>query len=198
MSEAATLLQLLLVDCSKIHALSSNCMAAVVGNEGDSMQFANFIATRVSLYEIANGYSMDTPLVIHFARQHLLSNLASRIKFAVTLLIACFDAKKGATLCFIDSKGASQSLNYSGQGVGHSISMGIFHSMWKPDLSIEDGLTMVRRCIKEIQSRLIVNFRQFEIFLVDKNGVRKLESLCVLPAPDQIYDPQPLVPSPLK
>ncbi|EDW12796.1 probable proteasome subunit beta type-2 [Drosophila mojavensis] len=184
-------------NCSKIRVLSSNSMVGVIGNEGDSTKFADFIATRVSLYEIANGYSMDTPIVTHFARQHLLSSLASRIKFVVSMLVACFDTKRGASLCYIDSKGASQYLNYSGQGIGNSVSMSIFHTMWRPDLSIEDGLAIVRRCVTEIQSRLIVNFRHFEIFLLDKNGVRKLEVFCPLPVSDQIF-PQRLIPDALK
>ncbi|TDG46067.1 hypothetical protein AWZ03_007516 [Drosophila navojoa] len=182
-------------NCSKVRALSGNCMMGVIGNEGDTAKFADYIAARVSLYEIMNGYAMDTSAIIHIARQHLLSCLASRIKFVVAMLIGCFDTKKGYNLCLIDFQGASHFLNYSGLGVGHSISLSIFHTMWKPDLSIEDGLTIIRRCLKEVKTRLVINLRHFEIFVLDKHGVRKLEPSGNPPVLDRIF-PQRLIPDP--
>ncbi|XP_023165911.1 probable proteasome subunit beta type-2 isoform X2 [Drosophila hydei] len=152
-------------------------MMGVIGNDGDAMHFTDFISTHISLYEIKNGYPMETQTVVHFTRHHLLANVASKVKYMVAMLLACFDPKRGPNLCFIDAHGASQSLNYSGHGIGHTICMSIFHMLWKPGLTIEGGQSIIRKCVAEIQNRLIVNLRHFEVYLVDKDGIRKLDSV---------------------
>ncbi|XP_064556259.1 probable proteasome subunit beta type-2 [Drosophila montana] len=179
---------------TKIRPISSNSMMAVVGNNGDTLHFADFIATNISLYEIRNGYDMDTPTVVHFTRNHILDNIRNKVSSRVAMLLAGYDSEFGPNLCFIDAQGTTMPLNYSGHGLGHPICTSIFHMMWKPDLTFQEGCDIVRRCVVEIQNRLVINLRNFDVFVVDKDGVRELPPFCAMPigAPMPLLTPLPI------
>lgn len=45
------------------------------------------------------------------------------------------------------------------------------------DITQDEAYEVLRKCAKEIQTRLIINQPKFHVMVVDKNGVRKLEDI---------------------
>lgn len=44
-----------------------------------------------------------------------------------------------------------------------------------PDASLEEGLDTLKRCIREVQKRLVISFPAFKVKVVDADGVREVE-----------------------
>jgi 20S proteasome subunit beta 4 len=44
-----------------------------------------------------------------------------------------------------------------------------------PEASLEEGLDTLRRCIAEVEKRLIVGLGNFKVKIVDKDGTREIE-----------------------
>lgn len=44
-----------------------------------------------------------------------------------------------------------------------------------PEASLEEGLETLRRCIAEVEKRLIVGLGKFKVKVVDKDGAREIE-----------------------
>lgn len=50
----------------------------------------------------------------------------------------------------------------------------LFHS---PEITQEEAYDVFKKCILEIQKRLIVNLANFKVAVVDKNGIRYLDDI---------------------
>lgn len=46
-----------------------------------------------------------------------------------------------------------------------------------PELTQEEGYDIFKKCVLEIQKRLVVNLPNFKVAVVDKNGVRYLDDI---------------------
>lgn len=42
------------------------------------------------------------------------------------------------------------------------------------DLPVEEGYEMMKKCVKEVQKRLVINLPNFKVQLVDKDGIKDL------------------------
>lgn len=42
----------------------------------------------------------------------------------------------------------------------------------RPDMSLEEGLDLLRRCINELKQRFIVDLGEFTVRVVDRDGSR--------------------------
>lgn len=53
----------------------------------------------------------------------------------------------------------------------------IFDRYWHENITQEEAYEVLKKCVLEIQKRLIVNLKNFNVAVVDKNGVRQLEQI---------------------
>jgi 20S proteasome subunit beta 4 len=53
---------------------------SVVGEAGDTNQFAEFVAKNIQLYKMQNGYEMSPKAAANFTRRNLADYLRSRVK----------------------------------------------------------------------------------------------------------------------
>lgn len=42
------------------------------------------------------------------------------------------------------------------------------------DLTVDQGMELMRKCVAEIGKRLVINLPRFMVRIVDQNGIRKL------------------------
>jgi 20S proteasome subunit beta 4 len=54
-----------------------------------------------------------------------------------------------------------------------------FHSLpiryHNPEAPLEEGLQTLRRCIDEVERRLVLSLGRFKVKIVDENGAREIE-----------------------
>lgn len=180
-------------------------LIAAIGDTGDAIQFTEYISKNLALYKMRNGYELGPKAAAHFTRRNLADYLRSRTPYHVNLLVAGYNEQEGPELHFIDYIANAKSLNYAGHGYGGIFAASIFDryhhaSKWitEPssiyqctkqmvndfvfivsftEITQDEAYDILKKCILEIQKRLIVNLNNFHVAVVDKAGVHRLEDI---------------------
>lgn len=66
-------------DEDKLYKLSNKLAMAISGEQGDTNQFAEYIAKNVQLYKMRNNYELSPKEASHFTRRILADNLRTRV-----------------------------------------------------------------------------------------------------------------------
>merc|ERR1712204_152420 len=106
-------------DYNKTIKLSEKMLMSVVGESGDTTQYAEFIAKNIQLYKMRNGYELSPSAAANFTRRNLADYLRSRTPYSVNPLIAGFDVETGkAELYFMDYLASMIKAPYAAHGYG--------------------------------------------------------------------------------
>jgi len=68
-------------------------------------------------------------------------------------------------------------VNYAGHGYGAIFASSIYDRYWHPNITQDEAYEVFKKCIVEIQKRLVVNLKNFTVSVVDKDGVRNLKPI---------------------
>eukprot|EP00934_Nitzschia_sp_Nitz4_P003767 Nitzschia sp. Nitz4//scaffold9_size221794//85197//86040//NITZ4_001342-RA/size221794-augustus-gene-0.89-mRNA-1//1//CDS//3329560989//3757//frame0 len=158
----------------KIAPLSSHTMMGVSGPNCDLVHFTEYIARNISLYELRNsGTKLSTHAQANFARGELATALR-RGPFQVNVLMAGYDEAAGASLYYLDYLGTLHKVNHGAQGYAQHFCTPIYDKDWSPELSEQQAVDIIQKCIKEIQTRFMISQPNFIIKKVDKEGIQVL------------------------
>jgi 20S proteasome subunit beta 4 len=161
-------------DEDKLHKISDKLVMAICGESGDTTQFAEYIAKNIQLYKMRNGYELSPTAAANFTRRNLADYLRSRTPYFVNLLLAGYDDETGPQLYFVDYLASMVKVPYAAHGYGGFFSLSIMDRYHNADVSKEDAYEIMKKCVREIHKRLIVNLPNFKVQLVDKNGIQDL------------------------
>ncbi|KAF0299335.1 Proteasome subunit beta type-2 [Amphibalanus amphitrite] len=166
-------------DDDKTFKLADNLVMAVSGEPGDTVQFAEYIAKNIQLYKMRNGYELSPSEAAHYTRRTLAEYLRSRSPYQCNLLLAGHTADAGPELYFMDYLGSCSRLPYAAHGYGGLFSLSVMDRYYKADATLEEALDIMQKCVAEIQTRLIVNLPNFQVLVVNKDGVKHLDDITV-------------------
>ncbi|KAG7207705.1 hypothetical protein KM043_009323 [Ampulex compressa] len=133
-------------DEHKIHKLSDKLVMAVSGESGDTIQFSEYIAKNIQLYKMRNGYELSPKAAAYFTRRNLADYLRT----------SCVQVP------------------YAAHGYGGFFSMSILDRYHSLDMSEEEAYVLMKKCVREIHKRLIVNLPNFKVQKVSKDGIKDL------------------------
>nr|QBH72687.1 proteasome subunit beta type [Encarsia formosa] len=170
----ATSIMVMKSDEHKIHKISNKLVLAVSGESGDATQFSEYISKNLQLYKMRNGYELSPKAAASFTRRNLADYLRSRTPYFVNMLMAGYDDETGPELYFIDYLASSVKVPYACHGYGGFFSLTILDRYYKSNLSEEDAYTLLKKCVREIHKRLIVNLPNFKVQKVSKDGITEL------------------------
>ncbi|KAG0431423.1 hypothetical protein HPB47_021806 [Ixodes persulcatus] len=172
----------MLSDEDKIHKLSDTLLMAVCGEAGDTVQFAEFIAKNIQLYKMRNGYELSPTAAANFTRRNLADYLRSRTPYSVNLLLAGFDKQAAQPeLFYMDYLATMAKVPYGAHGYGAFFLISVLDRYYREDMNEEEAVDLLKKCVFEVQKRFLVNLPAFKVQLVDKNGIRTLKDISVLP-----------------
>jgi 20S proteasome subunit beta 4 len=144
----------------------------ITGDMGDSIHFGEFIRANLHLYRYRNGRSLDTHAISNFTRSEL-ANALRRGPFLCNMLIAGFDHDSNSpSLFWLDYLAMLHRVNAAGHGYGSLFIKSILDKEWFEDMSEPDALSLVRKCIREINTRFIAAPSCYIVKIVDRNGTR--------------------------
>jgi len=166
-------------DQNKIYRLSDNLVMAVCGEPGDTAQFAEFIEKNIQLYKMRNGFDLSPSAAAHFVQRNLADYLRSRTPYHVNVLLAGYDDKTGPELYYLDYLATMSKLPYAMHGYGGFFTTSILDRFYRPDMSVEEGVALLKKCIAEVQKRLIVNLPTFKVSIVEKGSIKSLPDIKV-------------------
>ncbi|EEC49454.1 predicted protein [Phaeodactylum tricornutum CCAP 1055/1] len=155
----------------KVKELTSHSAMGVSGPNCDMVNFCEFVAKNIKLYELSNDIKLSTHAQANFARGELATALRKG-PFQVNTLLGGFDNKVGASLYYLDYMAALQKVNYGSQGYASNFCLSIMDKEYRDDLNEADAVKIVEQCIHELHTRFLISQKNFIIKVVDKDGVR--------------------------
>lgn len=164
-------------DDDKTRELNKHNLIAFTGESGDTVQFAEYIQANIQLYSMReNDIELSPKATASFVRNQLATSIRSRKPYQVNVLIGGYDEKTNeATLNYIDYLGTQVSLPYAAHGYAAFYCMSLLDRHYRKDMSLDEGLDLLKLCIKELETRMPIDFKGCFIKSVNKEGVQQLE-----------------------
>ncbi|KAK1156768.1 proteasome subunit beta type-2 [Acipenser oxyrinchus oxyrinchus] len=164
-------------DHDKMFKLSEKILMLCVGEAGDTVQFAEYIQKNVQLYKMRNGYELSPAAAANFTRKNLADYLRSRTPYHVNLLLAGYDEQAGPALYYMDYMSALAKAPFAAHGYGAFLTLSILDRYYKPDLTRDEAVELLKMCLEELKQRFILSLPSFNVRLIDKDGIKDLEKL---------------------
>ncbi|XP_067003302.1 proteasome subunit beta type-2 [Anabrus simplex] len=161
-------------DEDKIYKVADRLIMGVCGEAGDTTQYAEYIAKNMQLYKMRNGYELSPYAAANFTRGNLAEYLRTRSPYNVNMLLAGYSDEKGPQLYFLDYLASMHEMRFTSHGYGGMFSLSIMDRYYKRDMTVEEGYELLKKCVREIKKRFVVNLPNFTVKLVDKDGVKVL------------------------
>jgi len=155
----------------KVAPLSSHSVLGCSGPNADFVNFSEYLAKNLALYELSNDTKLSTNAQANFCRGELARALRKG-PYQVNVLLGGWDEKAGGTLYFIDYLASMQKVNFGAQGYASNFCLSIFDKEWKPGMTLDEAVTVIDHCIRELQQRFLISQPNFVVKVVDKDGVR--------------------------
>lgn len=140
-----------------------------------------YISKNLKLYELSNdGTKLSTHAQANYCRNELAYALR-RGPYQVNVLLGGYDVKKGeekgeASLYFLDYLAALQKVKFGAQGYAANFCLSIFDRDYMDGLSQEAAVDIIKKCIHELQTRMLISQPNFIIKVIDKDGVKVLSA----------------------
>jgi len=161
-------------DEDKIVVLDKNKIMGAAGPQGDRAHFCEYVQKNIHLYAFRTGLSLSTKATANWTRNQLADFLRSE-PYQVDSLIGGFDEKVGPSLFYMDYLSSMHQVDKASHGYVAYFLGAMLDRYWKKDLSEEEGLELMKKCIDEIHLRFMLAKPKFLIKIVDKNGIREIE-----------------------
>merc|ERR1712070_584167 len=149
-------------------------MASAEKKGGDSDHFGEYVQKNLKLYELRTGTTLSTHAASNFVRGELARYLRQE-PYYVDLLIGGWDQDDGPSLYYLDYLASMQKVPYACHGYAGYFCSSTIDRYYTPNLTLEEGLDIARKCIHEINTRFLANTPKFTCKVIDENGVRVVE-----------------------
>ncbi|KAL3231345.1 Proteasome subunit beta type-4 [Nakaseomyces bracarensis] len=160
----------------KTRQLSPHTLMSFSGESGDTVQFAEYVQANMQLYSIRENYELSPKAVSSYVRQELAKSIRSRKPYQVNVLIGGYDTKKEKPELYqIDYLGTKVELPYAAHGYSGFYTFSLLDRHYRPDLTTEEGLKLLKLCIEELERRMPIDFKGVIVKIVDKDGIREVD-----------------------
>lgn len=160
-------------DMDKITALDEHKLFAAAGVPGDVTKFTEHVQKDVRLYTLRSGITMSTAAVANYTRNEL-ARFLRKSPFQCNVLMGGFDAAPnghGPSLYSCDYLGTLVPLEFAAEGYAQYFVLSTLDRYWKKNLTLDQGIEVIKKCIAEIQKRLVISNPRFAIKVVTKDGI---------------------------
>lgn len=108
-----------------------------------------------------------------WTRTQLAESIRSRRPYQVNLLLAGYDAPSSSpALYWLDYLGTLAQVPYAAHGYAAYLTLSTMDRYHRPDMTLDEGLDLLRKCIAELRTRLVVDVGTFTVRVIDADGVR--------------------------
>ncbi len=80
-------------------------------------------------------------------------------------------------LFWMDYFGTLQQVQKGAHGYAAYFVNSVLDNNFQKDITVEEGLEVIKKCILELRTRFIIKQPQFLVKIVTKDGIRKVEDL---------------------
>ena len=166
-------------DVQKIHSLDHNKLLGAVGNPSDRDLFTEYIQKNITLYRLRTGISLSTESTAHWTRRKLATALRSN-PYQTDLLIGGVDKDPQSdefvpSLYYMDYLASLNKLDFAVHGHGSNFLLSVMDKYYKPGMSKDEVMDLLKACINELKVRFIIKAPRFNVQIVDKDGIQELD-----------------------
>jgi len=130
-------------NCEKIHYLAKNMYCCGAGTAADTEMTTQMISSQLELHRLSTNRIVPVPCAATLLKQYLFRYQGH---VSAALVLGGVDSQ-GPHIYSIHPHGSTDRLPYATMGSGSLAAMSVFESRWKPDMTEEDGMKLVRDAI---------------------------------------------------
>lgn len=94
----------------------------------------------------------------------------------MNLLIAGHTSvEDGPQLYWTDYLGALDSVPFAVQGYASHFCLATMDRFYRPNMTLDEAIFVLKKCIHELKERFVVNFNDFNVKVIDQSGIRQIE-----------------------
>jgi len=151
----------------KLFRITDNVGMAAYGLIGDFQFVSRVLKAQAALYELDANDKISTKSIAKMVSNMLYSRKMAPLY--TNLIIAGVD-KDGPHVYTLDALGSLIPEEYGATGTGMLLSMGILEADYKPDMSIEDGVKLVEKTIRNSIKRDVMSGNGIDLLIITKDG----------------------------
>lgn len=164
-------------DDDKIRRISDTLLFTYSGEAGDTLQFAEYLEANLKLDTMrqvylyclrllsppdSRPYRNHTALLpdpaASFVRKTLADSIRSRHPYSVNLLLGGYDpTSEQSHLYWLDYLGTKATVPYAAHGYASYLALSTMDRFHNPDNDLNQGLRLLRRCVNELEKRLVLS-----------------------------------------
>lgn len=160
-------------DDEKIISIGETQLLGSSAEVSTRKSFSRLIKANLQYNYFRYNNKLLTKEVASFTRNMIWESLRSRNPYQVANIIAGFDDGE-PNLYLIEQLGGMEKVTRGAIGYSSYFLLGLMDSYYKKDMSLEDGLECISKCIFELKTRFLINLVGFDVYLIDKNGVQNI------------------------
>jgi len=154
----------------KLFKITDNIGMAAYGLIGDFQFVSRVLKAQAALYELDANDKISTKSVAKMVSNMLYSRKMAPLY--TNLIIAGVD-KDGPQVYTLDALGSLIPEEFGATGTGMLLSMGILEADYKPDMSIEDGVKLVEKAIRNSIKRDAMSGNGIDLLIITKEGAEE-------------------------
>ncbi|EFO63331.1 Proteasome subunit beta type 2 [Giardia lamblia P15] len=131
----------------------------VTGEDGDVLQFTDYIKHSLKLRSLRQGYTPTVKSSANFIRTELARAIREG-PYNVYVITGGVDAA-GPQLYYMDYLGTMGEDNFCVQGYSMYFLLSVMSEYWKPDMTKQDALALIKHCIDALGRRFLLQPTKF-------------------------------------
>jgi len=152
------------------------CLGSVLENnlcERSRKDFVRLIKANLEYNYYRYNYSLLTKECASYIRNTVSESLRSKEPMQVGSLVCGMD-NDTPNLFLIDQLGSMEKVTKGVLGYASHFLYGLMDDCYKKDFNLSDGKSCIKKCILELKTRFLLNIVNFDVFLVNKEGVEDI------------------------
>lgn len=170
----------------RVVELNKSQAMIVTGDDGDVMQFSEYINRSLKLLELRQGAVGSVKGTANFIRT-VLAKAIRQHPYNVNVITGGVDMSGSPQLYYIDYLGTMGEDDYCVQNYSMYFLLSVLSEYWKPGMSRADARELIKHCINALGRRFLLQPTKFVVKFITATGIDK-EVMNYIPAP---LDPSP-------
>lgn len=160
-------------DDDKIVKLNDTQLLSSVAEVSARKEFVRLVKANIDYYYYRYNTKLETSETANYTRSVVADSLRSRSPYQVGSIIAGFDNGE-PSLYLIEQLGAIEKVTKAALGYASYFLYGLMDDCYKKDFSREDGKECIKKCIKELKTRFLINTVKYDVLIISSNGIENI------------------------